>query len=67
MNTIDYRLGSVNAMYVGMPELIPGRFVKLSGFGKPLDNIFYLTNVRHVLSGGSYITRFEGAANTIGS
>ena len=67
MNTIDYRLGSVNAEYVGLPELIPGRFIKLKGFGQPLDNKFYLTNVRHVMNGNRYVTRFEGVANTIGS
>lgn len=63
----DYRLGSVRAEFVGMPELIPGRFIRLKEFGKPVDNKFYLTSVRHLMSSNAYITRLEGVANTIGS
>ncbi|MBQ7584238.1 MAG: phage late control D family protein [Lachnospiraceae bacterium] len=67
MDSIDYRLGSVTGVYVGMPELIPGRFITLTDFGKPLNNNFYLTSVRHSLTQNTYTTRFEGVANNIGS
>ena len=66
MNQIDYRLGSLNAEFPGLPEFIPGRFITLSGFGKPVDNVFYLTKVRHVISDGYYRSILEGAANSIG-
>ncbi|MBO5552010.1 MAG: hypothetical protein J5966_08625, partial [Lachnospiraceae bacterium] len=66
MDSIDYRLGSIEAAYVGIPELTAGRFITTKGFGKPMDNTFYLTNVRHILDEGLYVTRFEGCANSIG-
>ncbi|MBQ2453777.1 MAG: hypothetical protein II497_04955, partial [Lachnospiraceae bacterium] len=43
MNSVDYRLGSVTGVFVGMPEIIPGRFVTLKDFGQPLNNDFYIT------------------------
>ena len=67
METIDYRLGSVTGEYLGMPELTPGRFLTLKGFGTPLNNDFFLMNVRHQFTGGIYRTIFEGCANKIGS
>ncbi|MBQ9871329.1 MAG: phage late control D family protein [Eubacterium sp.] len=67
METIDYRLGSVVAEFVGMPELVPGRFITLEDFGTPLNNDFYLTNVKHQYTGDEYRTIFEGCANKIGS
>lgn len=67
MDSIDYRLGSLSAEYVGIPELIPGRFVTIKSFGQPLDNNFYLTTVRHHMASNSFTTSIEGVANNIGS
>ncbi|MBQ7564216.1 MAG: phage late control D family protein [Lachnospiraceae bacterium] len=66
MESIDYRLGSVSAEFIGIPELTAGRFLTLDGFGKPLNNDFYLTRVRHILDGQSYRTEIEGSTNTTG-
>ena len=67
MDSIDYRLGSIQAEFIGIPELVPGRFVTLKNFGKPVDNNFYLTRVRHILENKVYRTVFEGCANSIQS
>jgi hypothetical protein len=67
MDSIDYRLGTVEGVFLGLPELIPGRFIKLTDFGQPLNNSFYLTTVRHTMTQSSFVTRFEGVANNIGS
>ena len=67
METIGYRLGSVVGEYLGMPEIVPGRFISIEGFGTPLNNEYYLTTVRHILQRGDYRTVFEGCANKIGS
>ena len=66
MESIDYRLGSVSGVFVGLPELIPGRFIALTEFGQPVNNNFYLTTVRHSMTPTSFVTRFEGVANNIG-
>ncbi len=64
-DTIDYRLGSIEAEFIGLPELVPGRFIELKNFGSPVDNLFYLTKVRHILESNVYRTVFEGCANSI--
>ena len=66
MNNVDYRLGSVTGVFVGMPEIIPGRFITLTDFGQPLNNNFYITSVRHSMTPREFTTRFEGVANEIG-
>ena len=66
MDTVDYRLGSIVAEYIGIPEIIPGRFITLKGFGSPIDNNFYITKVRHIVDGNNYKTSFEGCTNVIG-
>ncbi len=66
MEEIDYRLGNVTAEFIGIPELTAGRFIKLVGFGQPLDNTFYLTKVRHIMDRNTYRTAFEGCTNTTG-
>ncbi len=65
MDSIDYRFGSISAVFYGMPELIPGRFITLDKFGVPVNNNFYLTRVRHVVEDGIYRTEIEGCANSI--
>lgn len=63
MEDISYRLGSLEAEFIGIPELTPGRFLKLKGLGTGASNTFYLTRVRHILEGEKgYSTKVEGKA-----
>ncbi len=64
-NLMGYRLGSLNATAVGLPELIPGRFISIVNMGKPIENRFYLTRVRHVITLSDYYTEIEGCADQI--
>ena len=66
LETIDYRLGSISGEALGMPEIVPGRFITLEDFGTPVNNEFYLTNVKHTFLDNKYRTTFEGCANSIG-
>ena len=66
LNNADYRLGSVSGVFIGLPEIIPGRFVTLTDFGQPLNNDFYITSVRHSMTPQSFRTRFDGVTNNIG-
>ncbi len=66
MEDISYRLGSLRMTLVGMPELVPGRFITLKNFGDAVSNKFYITDVNHVYSLGSkFITVIEGKASTM--
>lgn len=58
---ISYRLGSAECKCVGLPELVPGRFIKITALGEPADNSFYLQTVKHVLRGEEgFKTYLEG-------
>lgn len=39
---------------IGIPELIPGRYVELKDFDKDIDGSFYITDANHNFSPGNY-------------
>lgn len=47
---IAYRLGTLNCELVGIPELIPGRFIQLDGIDVEQDYKVYVTSVTHKMS-----------------
>lgn len=66
MEQMSYRLGSLDADCVGIPDLVPGRFIKLAGLGTPVDNQFYITSVTHSFSGDNgFTTHIIGCANQV--
>jgi phage protein D len=65
MTQMSYRLGAVECECIGLPDIVPGRFVNIA-VGSPGDNDFYITNVVHELSvTGEYRTRITGSANSV--
>lgn len=66
MEQMSYRLGNLEGDCVGIPDLVPGRFIQVSGLGAPVDNQFYLTAVTHdFTSDGGFRTRIQGCAAQI--
>ena len=50
--------GTVNC--VGIPEIIPGRYIRLTGLDrKYFDGDYYIEEVTHKFSSGGYVTSFE--------
>jgi len=47
---ISYRLGTLTCEVIGMPELVPGRFIQLDGIDVEKDYKVYLTSVSHRLT-----------------
>jgi phage protein D len=65
MTQMSYRLGTIESECIGIPDLVPGRFVNVK-VGSPGDNSFYLTNVTHDFqSTGAYRTRITGSAPSV--
>lgn len=61
MEDISYRLGTLEAEFIGLPELTPGRFMKIKGLGTAVSNTFYLVTVRHIMdSERGYVTKVVG-------
>lgn len=59
MEAIQRRGGGVSGRGVGIPELRPGRFVKLSGLSGAVNGSWYVRTVRHSLDAGGFETSFE--------
>ncbi len=54
----DMVSGTVNC--VGIPEMIPGRYIRLTGLDKRFfDGDYYIEEVTHKFSSGGYVTSFE--------
>lgn len=67
MEKMSYRYGSLNCELVGIPELMPGHFIRLFGLGKGADNKFYLNKVRHEFNrDGRYLVFLEGVSDSVG-
>lgn len=60
---ISYRFGTLSCETLGLPELVPGRFVEVRGLGSPVNNTFYLVSVRHRMTQrGEYKCVLKGKA-----
>lgn len=66
LESMSYRFGELNCECVGIPELVPGRFVKIDGLGENVSNQFYITKVVHKLDDEGFRTSLEGAAAQLG-
>lgn len=44
-----YRFGSADCKSIGIPELVPGRYIRIDALGAAAENLFYLQTVRHVI------------------
>ena len=63
---IGYRLGTLECSCPGIPDLAPGQFVRVSGLGSPIDNIFYVTSVTHDFrSESGYQTKLIAKASEV--
>ncbi len=63
-----YRLATLELTMIGIPELVPGRFIKLDGFGTGVDNDYYIQALRHTLdSEGHFQTKIIGKAASVAS
>lgn len=49
---------------VGLPELIPGRFVEIAMLEDIANNKFYISNVTHRINKEGFVTEFEAGGET---
>ncbi|ASS75493.1 hypothetical protein CIG75_11220 [Tumebacillus algifaecis] len=54
-----------NGDSIGLPELIAGRFLKLTGVGARFSQPMYLRSVTHKIGRDGYLTTFEVAGNAV--
>ena len=44
---------------IGLPEIVPGRYLQVASLEKMADKKYYLSEVVHTLSDNRFVTRFE--------
>lgn len=44
---------------IGLPELVPGRYIKLSGLGKQVNGKYFISRVIHRFDESGFTTQFE--------
>ncbi len=58
-----YRFGTLRATIVGLPELVPGKFIVLENLGTTVNNTYYIMNVIHTMRReGEYLTEIIAKA-----
>lgn len=50
---------SANGICIGLPELVPGRFIRLEKMGNDVSKKYYITKVTHRLGTEGFETEFE--------
>ena len=55
----DMNLVSGEGVCIGIPELIPGRFITVDGMESETEGVYFLSKVTHSFTAEGYYTRFE--------
>lgn len=59
LNGIAMGLVSGRGQCVGIPELIPGRYLEIAGGDPESNGRYFLTRIRHIFAQQGYVTAFE--------
>ena len=63
MEDMMYRYGTLELEMIGIPDIIPGKFINIKNVGKVISNEFYVQSVRHYMNrDGEYSTKVIGKA-----
>lgn len=66
MEDMSYRFGTLELDMIGLPEIVPGKFIEMDGLGTAASNKFYVQSVVHEMMANSfYRTHVSGRAATL--
>ncbi len=65
LDRLSYASVEGSARIVGCPELYPGVFVNISGFGSAFEKSYYIKRVTHSLCGDNFTTTLELGGNEL--
>lgn len=65
MNERGMMLISGQAECLGLPEIRAGRYIKLDGLGKRLNQPYYIKKATHTIDDSGYVTQFEVQGNAV--
>ena len=58
MNHIALQMVAGNGTCVGIPELIPGRYLEIDGLDSGTSGLYFVSGVKHSFHDGGYVTSF---------
>ncbi len=65
---MSYRYGTLELDMAGLPEIVPGKYIRLSDFGTAVSNDFYVQSVKHTFSAdGAFLTHILGKTDKMSS
>ncbi|MDQ2085378.1 hypothetical protein RBH29_02855 [Herbivorax sp. ANBcel31] len=59
LEKIGENLGSGKGKCIGLPEIVPGRFIQLSKMGEGINGNYYIAKVTHNIGSRGFITSFD--------
>lgn len=65
LEEINWGFGLANFHCIGLPELLPGRFVQIKKIFGDLDKKFYITNINHVIQKRKFHTYVKARLNSL--
>ena len=65
MTGITEEFGAIEIESVGIPELVPGRDIKISGLMKDGDKTYYITGVHHRVDSDGFTTTTEARISSL--
>lgn len=65
MKGIENQFGCLECRCVGLPEIVPGRYIRISGLMSEAKKSFYITGVRHTMGIDGYTTSFEARVDSL--
>lgn len=65
LNKAGMKLVGGRGEWLGIPEIMAGKYLKLSGAGANLDKLYYITSATHIMDEDGYRTSFELGGNEI--
>jgi phage protein D len=65
MNKKAMKLVSGSGETIGLPEIRAGRYIKLDGLGKKMNQLYYLSRVTHTINSSGYTTKFNVQGNAV--
>jgi hypothetical protein len=65
MNERAMKLVTGEAECIGLPEIRAGRYIRLEGLGKRLDQPYYISKATHTIDSDGYTTEFTVQGNAV--
>lgn len=65
LDRLSYSSVEGSAQFAGIPEVLPGKFAAITGFGRDYDRSCYITRVTHRIYGGDFSTTVEFSGNKL--